>query len=70
MQVVNKFKKLVEKEASILNQLVNKWNELLTDTTIPEDSSFKLTLSFSTYRFNFKENNILNAVKVKISLKN
>jgi len=37
LQVVNKFKKLVEKETSILNQLVDKWNELLTDTTIPEE---------------------------------
>ena len=54
LQVVNKFKKLVEKETSILNQLVDKWNELLTDTTIPEESSFEITLSFSVCRSNLK----------------
>lgn len=54
LQVVNKFKKLVEKETSILNQLVDKWNELLTDTTIPEESSFEITSSFSVCRSNLK----------------
>ena len=54
LQVVNKFKKLVEKETSILNQLVDKWNELLTDTTIPEESSFEITSSFSGCRSNLK----------------
>jgi len=36
-KVVTKFRKLVEKETSILNQLIDNWNILLADTTIPDE---------------------------------